>query len=350
MEKLNLVKSQEWDITIYTAKGTRITDPQQIIDDIGLDPTREYVSDKEARAFEWQQKWPDWKPTILQMWSVAVKIKSLHTPSQENFLDAIKQIAPPTWSSVEPMSSVGKRLWLVGIYDAHFWKLDFKGTSLSKQVKSVVTGAKQAIDKLCDRDVDIILQVWWGDTWNTDHANKTTKGTEQENNSRSIDEYKATSEAQLELADYSGRLKKTMIEVLSGNHDEEKALCHRHFLTHMFKDHPNVQILQHDTDHNVVKHWQVWLLLHHGDKLKPKDIVGIINKFFTGVKYYEANTWHSHTRFFIDFAWAKQRWHWAAWPKNPRSTNVNVWQDYHEIQSVIYDHQWPIESFITRLK
>lgn len=343
---------KDW-VTLYTAKGTRITDPKQILDDIWFDDKKQVVLKQHAKAYEWQQKWPDGLPALLQMRSVWVSIGNILEDRQDDaiqYLDKyLENYTPPAREWVEPMTTKGKILWLLPIYDAHIWKLDMKGTSLNKQVKKIWKWAKQSMDRLEDRWIDKMLQVRWWDTDNTDHDGKTTKGTQQEHNAKSIDVYKAVNDLQMELTEYGANIAETFVAILPWNHDTEKALYHRHMLDHLYQNHPNIKIMQHDTDHTVFKHWTVWLLLDHWDKLRPQHIMQEINKHLSGVKYYERLSGHSHYTFYVDYNGAKHRGMPSSWPLSKRVNDNWVGKNYNEITPIIYDEKWPIETFTTRL-
>lgn len=349
MENLNLVKSQEWDITIYTAKGTRITDPQQIIDDIGLDPTREYVSDKEARAFEWQQKWPDWKPTILQMWSVAVKIKALFTPQQEVLLDVIENYIPPVWSwpEIKPLTDL---FGVNYIADSHSGKYDLKGTPLLKQEKKYIQAINTATDRMYNMWATRFGNYYLGDNLNSDWNSKTTKGTDQHNVAKEKDQAESFLNIIGETTDYASSKWPVKLKFVPWNHDKTLMEIVGMFVERIYRDHPNVQYDGNTDQIQYDKYGDVWLWLFHGDTMKAQHIIPLIFKNLKNIKVAEGRHWHIHTYKVSQDNWWQVIANSALCDESERTRWSNVGRDYNKLSSAIYDHKWRIADLFTTVR
>ncbi len=349
MEKSNLVKTQEWDVTIYTTRWTRIDDPQIIIDQIWIDPTKEYVSDKDVRAFEWQQKWPDGTPTILQMWSVWVKIKSLWTPREEILLDTIRDYVVPVWwwEKIEPLTDLK---WNNYISDMHTWKYDLKWTSLAKQEKKYIKAINTATERMYNMWATRFWQYYMWDDTNSDWSSKTTKGTEQHNTAKERDQVEAWLNIVGETTDYSSKLWPTDLAFVPWNHNKTIGEIMWMFVERIYRDHPNVEYDWNTDAIQFKKYWDVGIWLFHGDTIKASHIIPLIFKSLKNIKVAEWRHGHIHTYKVTNDNWWQVIANTALCDQSEWTRDYNVGRDYNKLTSAIYDTKWRIADLFTNVK
>lgn len=349
MEKSNLVKTQEWDITIYTAKGQRMTDTQQIIDEIWLDPTKEYVSKRHCKAYEGQQKWPDGNPSILQMRSTGVEISKLWTPREQVLLDVIKDYIVPTRkeTKIEPLTDL---FGVNYIADSHSGKYDLKGTPLLKQEKKYIKAINTATDRMHNMWATRFGNYYMGDNLNSDGSSKTTKGTDQHNVAKEKDQAESLLNIIGETTDYASSKWPTKLKFVPWNHDKTLMEIVGMFVERIYRDHPNVQYDGNTDQIQFDKYGDVGLWLFHGDTMKASHIIPLIFKNLKNIKVAEGRHWHIHTYKVSQDNWWQVIANSALCDESERTRWSNVGRDYNKLSSAIYDTKWRIADLFTTVK
>lgn len=348
---MNINKSEHDWVIVITAKWERIATMDELKTHAWYDPDKHIILEELHKVWDWQQKWPKWEPTILQLHSNSLKLKHIFSEVQRDIIDVLSSYKQPNWEFTKKIDPVTGKMWALYLADAHIGKLDIKWTSLLKQVKMMSRSIKEALTKLEDQWVDEYLLAWLGDNVNTDFKSKTTKWTEQENNSNDRDMYKAFIDLDSDVIDYASNLGKTSVRHIPGNHDEERTFYIDHFVKRHFENNPNVDVLWDAESAQYHKFWKTWIVMHHGDKLNDRDIIWLAHKNIKGIDIVESHSWHHHTDSVTDLKWAKAFKHPSLWGKNAWAKSVNVGQDYGKFNSVVYDKDDGRESnFINRVK
>lgn len=349
--KMNIKKSEHEWVIVITAKGERIVTMDEMKEHAWYDSKKHLILEEIHKTWDWQQKWPNWEPTVLQLHSNSLKLKHIYNEIQRDIIDAINWYNQPSWEFTKKIDPVTWKMWALYLADAHIGKLDIKWTSLLKQVKMISKSVREALTKLEDQWVDEYLIARLGDNVNTDFKWKTTKWTEQENNSNDRDMYKAFIDLDTDIIDQTSQLGKTTVRHIPGNHDEERTFYIDHFIKHHFANNPNVEVVWDAESAQYHKFGKVGIMMHHGDKLNDRDVLGLSHKNIHNVKILESHSGHHHTDSIMDLKWIKAYKHPSLWGKNSWAKSVNVWQDYGQFNSVVYDKDdWREANFINRVK
>lgn len=334
---MNINKSEHDWVIVITAKWERIATMDELKTHAWYDPDKHIILEELHKVWDWQQKWPKWEPTILQLHSNSLKLKHIFSEVQRDIIDVLGSYKQPNWEFTKKMNPVTGKLWALYLADAHVGKLDIKWTSLLKQVKMISKSIKEALHRLEDQWADEFLLAWLGDNVNTDFKSKTTKGTEQENNANDKDMYKAFVDVDVDVIDYASKLGKTTVRHIPGNHDEERTFYIDHFVKHHFEKNPNAEVLGDALSTQYHKFGKTGLVMHHGDKLTDKSIVWLAHKNIKNIDYVEWHSGHHHTDYSTDLKWGKAFKHPSMGGKNEWARWVDVWADYGKFNSVVYD-------------
>ena len=348
---MNINKSEHDWVILVTGTWNRIITMDELKKHAKYDPEKHGIIEEVHKVRDGQQKSKDGEPTIIQLHSNSLKLKHIYSEVQRDIIEAIQWYKQPERDHEKKIDPVTGKLGALYLADAHVGKLDIKWTSLLKQVKLMSRSIKQALDKLSDYWVDEYLIAWLWDNVNTDFKSKTTKGTEQENNANDKDMYKAFIDLDVDVVDYASQLWVLSERHIPGNHDEERTFYIDHFMKHHFANNGNVKIEWDAESHQYHKFGNTGMLLHHGDKIRDNNIVGMWYNNLKSIKFLESHSGHHHTDQILDLKWAKAYKHPSMWWKNTWARSVNVWWDYGKFNSIVYDKkEWKEAMFVNQVK
>lgn len=276
--------------TITKLEGTPLSE-KEVAEKFQVDTDLRYPDKLETSAYEGQQKDPEGNPVILTLYRTFVNWKLKH-PALE-FKDVLEEVMkdylPPKTKKVIKKTDSD----LLGVLfhtDLHFDRLEHDKNYLSR----IDNRTFDILERMKKLGADKLLYANLWDYFNSDHNNKTTKGTDQFNREKETESFKRGLKHQMDLI---SQLKEELpLDVIYavGNHDSNRLQYLADALELYFRGEVNI-----DNSLKFRKYYPYGnnlLAFAHWDKVKDKDIFSVVsqeaklrkhNYYFRGDKHRE---------------------------------------------------------------
>ena len=350
----NIKKEQVGDITVISGWWDRIVTMDQLKEHAKYDETKHMIIQEIYNVWEQAQNKKDGSTVLVQLHQNKLVLEPKIKPVALDLVDIIKDYKPPVRDIPAHKQTKSDLLGALFLADVHVAKLPKDWWTLLQKVKKVIRSTLEAGNRLEDMGCKEYLIAILGDYFNSDHAWKTTKGTQQENLASDKDEWKAGIDITWSIGDEMSKKGIVKKRLVWGNHDDEKILYLHTALKYIFQNNPNVEILGDVESRQYHRHGINLLMLHHGDKIKDKDLLGLVmaENNLNWVEYIESNKGHSHTFSIADIGGRmKSITNTAVWSQNQRGYDFNVGKDHNLITSGVYHKKdWKIATLFTKVK
>ncbi len=308
----------------------------------------------ENSVYEWQQKDLDWNPVILSMYRTLARWKRKFPELAESSILAFEKVLKTKWYEWYFKNIKAQRpndlLWTLDLFDLHINKRDKHNTPIEKKLEWYDNQINTLAQRLQIMNVRKLAIIFWWDVFETDHAGKTTKGTQVD---YMIDEKDALVIVQEWTINTVERLRKIFaldLYFVLGNHDNNILFFFSKIIEAIYKK-TNVWVYT-GSDRHYIELWKTLIQLLHWDEKNALWI--LVNEYLMGsgkeFQHLYSKWWHTHRRELV-MSWPLQvRTHTSPSKRNKRADKN--WYDPKPAMeaSVYHKNEWEIATFIANSK
>jgi hypothetical protein len=308
----------------------------------------------ENSVYEWQQKDLAGNPVIISMYRTLARYKRKFPESVQYSIEKLEEIMNKKWFTWYMTRIKQPRqndlLWTLDLYDLHINKRDKYNTPINTKLKQYTQQVWILTERLKMMNVNKLAVILWWDVFETDHAGKTTKGTQVD---YMIDEKDATAITQERTVNTIEWLRKkfaTDIYFVLWNHDNNILFYFSKIIEALYS---NTEVWVYTwQDRHYIERWETLLQLLHGDEKNALWI--LVNEYlmwsWKQFQHLYSKWWHTHRRELI-MNWPLQvRTHVSPSKRNKRA-DKNWYDPKPAMEASVYSKKdWEIATFIANSK